>query len=61
MLCHPHTVLYCISVVRVQWNLYIAVTPRKQPSGCTVYTGGLLIEVFNVYVAHGKFRWDFSY
>ena len=26
-----------------------------------LYTGGLLIEVFNVYVAHGKFRWDFSY
>ena len=24
-------------------------------------TGGLLIEVFNVYVAHGKFRWDFPY
>ena len=24
-----------------------------------LYTGGLLIEVFNVYVAHGKFRWDF--
>ena len=26
-----------------------------------LYTGGLLIEVFNVYVAHGKFRWDFPY
>ena len=24
-----------------------------------LYTGGLLIEVFNVYVAHGKFCWDF--
>ena len=26
-----------------------------------LYTGGLLIEVFNVYVAYGKFRWDFPY
>ena len=26
-----------------------------------LYTGGLLIEVFNVYVALGKFRWDFPY
>ena len=26
-----------------------------------LYTGGLLIEVFNVYVVHGKFRWDFQY
>ena len=26
-----------------------------------LYTGGLLIEVFNVYVVHGKFRWDFPY
>ena len=26
-----------------------------------LYTGGLLIEVFNVYVAHGKFHWDFPY
>ena len=26
-----------------------------------LYTGGLLIEVFNVYVAHGKFRWDSPY
>ena len=26
-----------------------------------LYTGGLLIEVFNVYVAHEKFRWDFPY
>ena len=26
-----------------------------------LYTGGLLIEVFNVYVAHGKIRWDFAY
>ena len=24
-----------------------------------LYTGGLLIEVFSVYVVHGKFRWDF--
>ena len=26
-----------------------------------LYTGGLLIEVFNVYVAYGKFHWDFPY
>ena len=26
-----------------------------------LYTGGLLIEVFNVYVAYRKFRWDFPY
>ena len=26
-----------------------------------LYTGGLLIEVFNVYVAHEKFRWDFPH
>ena len=26
-----------------------------------LYTGGLLIEVFNVYVVHGKFCWDFPY
>ena len=26
-----------------------------------LYTGGLLIEVFNVYVVHGKFRWDLPY
>ena len=26
-----------------------------------LYTGGLLIEVFNVYVPHGKFRSDFPY
>ena len=26
-----------------------------------LYTGGLLIEVFNVYVVYGKFHWDFPY
>ena len=25
-----------------------------------LYTGGLLIEVFNVYVAYGKFHWGLS-
>ena len=34
--------LQCIGVAsrccykEVQWNLYIAVTPRKQPSGCYI-------------------------
>ena len=26
-----------------------------------LYKGGLLIKVLNVYVAYGKFRWDFPY
>ena len=26
-----------------------------------LYTGGLLIEVLNVYVTHVKIRWDFPY
>ena len=34
--CHVYRVMVRVMKYVIQWNLYIAVTPRKQPSGCYI-------------------------
>ena len=56
--CERSISCYCVLVYTVE------LVYSGHPSDAAkwlLYTGGLLIEVFNVYVVHGKFRWDFQY
>ena len=52
-----------LAIIIVQWNLYNYSGHPSEAAKWLLYTDGLLIdlEVFNVYVAHEKFRWDFPY
>ena len=59
--CRLHSLAYLALFKKDVTVEFVYSSHPSEAAKWLLYTGGLLIEVFNVYVAHGKFRWDFPY